>query len=93
MAAGCDKGYNLYAYAPDDYLTGNEDGSQYYPWAPTFIKGLEKIGNTYTEVYTDTPNGVDGMFDGIKNSILYEIQSGTVKDPIGTITPLMVWTL
>lgn len=78
-----DKGYNLYAYAPDDYLTGNEDGSQYYPWAPTFIKGLEKIGNTYTEVYTDTPNGVDGMFDGIKNSILYEIQSGTVKDPIG----------
>ena len=25
----------------------------------------------------------DGMFDGIKNSILSEIQSGTVKDPIG----------
>ena len=78
-----DKGYNLYAYAPDDYLTGNEDGSQYYPWAPTFIKGLEKIGNTHTEIYTDTQKGVKGMFDGIKNSILYDIQSGTVKDPIG----------
>ncbi len=78
-----DKGYNLYAYAPDDYLTPNENGGQYYPWAPTFIEGLSTIGDTYTEVYTDTPNGVDGMFDGIKNSILYEIQSGTVTDHIG----------
>lgn len=76
-------GYNLYAYAPDDYLTPNDDGGQHYPWAPTFIKGLNTIGGTYTEIYTDTPDGVDGMFDGIKNSILYEIQSGTVTDPIG----------
>lgn len=76
-------GYNLYAYVPNDYLAPNKDGGQYYPWAPTFIEGLHTIGDTYTDVYTDSPNGVDGMFDGIKNSILYEIQSGTVTDPIG----------
>ena len=81
--AAAAEGYHLYAYAPTDYLGYNDEGGQHYPWAPTFIKGLSTIGNTYTELYEDTPAGVNGMFDGIKNSVLYEIQRGTVTDPIG----------
>lgn len=63
-------GYNLYAYA-----TQNSD----YSWGPIFIENLKDIAGSSSKV----PDNVSGMFDGVKNSILYEIQSGTVKDPIG----------
>lgn len=67
-----DEGYNLYAYADQKY-------TEQYPWGPNFIGGLDTIGGVSGAVPEDT----DGMFDGVKNSILYEIQSGTVTDPIG----------
>lgn len=63
-------GYNLYAYA-----TQNSD----YSWGPIFIENLKDIAGSSSKV----PDNVSGMFDGVKNSILYEIQSGTVTDPIG----------
>lgn len=34
-------------------------------------------------MYTDNETGVSGMFNDVKNTILYEIMSGTVTDVIG----------
>ena len=65
-------GYQLYAYADQKY-------TDQYPWGPNFIAGLYTIGGVSGPVPSDTT----GMFDGVKNSILYEIQSGTVTDEIG----------
>lgn len=69
------KGYQLYAYAADDYLSQ-------YPWGPNFISSLNTIGGT-SKMYTDNETGVSGMFNDVKNTILYEIMSGTVTDVIG----------
>lgn len=89
-AASVDYVNDYWAYhreiSVDDY-SAYTDAAKWIATAEA--NGIQKLITTYqrdyigTEVYTDTPNGVDGMFDGIKNSILYEIQSGTVKDPIG----------
>ena len=65
------KGYNLYAYADPKY-------DAQYPWAPNFIRGLSTIGG----VSGNVPENTVGMFERVKNSILYEIQDGTVTDPI-----------
>ena len=65
-------GYQLYAYADQKY-------TDKYPWGPNFIAGLYTIGGVSGPVPSDTT----GMFDGVKNSILYEIQRGTVTDKIG----------
>lgn len=71
------KGYQLYAFASDYYVKhGN------YPWGPNFIKGLSTIGGV-SAFYTDDAANVEGMFDGVENSVLYEIQKGTVTDIIG----------
>ena len=72
-----DAGYVLHAYASDSYIS-----SEKYPWGPNFISGLSTISGTST-LYNDTANQVDGMFDSVKNSILYEIQKGTVTDVVG----------
>lgn len=77
-------GYNLYSFVSTDYVPAggslNQEG--YYPWAVNFFSNLNEIGGSATQ-YDDTSTGVSGMFDGVENSILYEIQSGTVADPIG----------
>lgn len=77
-------GYHLYAFAPNDYCDGIEDELNHeYPWAPYFIGSLSTIGGS-SQIYTDDASGVDGMFDGVKNSVIYEINSGTVTDTIGS---------
>ncbi len=67
------KGYQLYAYT-----SVNEN----YPWASVFISNFSTIGGVST-LYTDDQNGVDGMFDGVKNTVLYKVMRGTVNDVIG----------
>ncbi len=64
--------YNLYAYA-------GQDQANNYPWAPVFIQNLGDIAGTSQAI----PDDVSDMFDNVKNTILYEIQSGTVTDVIG----------
>lgn len=71
-----DRGYELYAFSADDYV-------EKYPWAPNFISGLDTISGT-AALYTDNDNGVAGMFDNVKNTVLYEIQKGRVIDVIGS---------
>ena len=61
----------MYAYADPKY-------DAQYPWAPNFIRGLSTIGG----VSGNVPENTVGMFERVKNSILYEIQDGTVTDPI-----------
>ncbi len=63
--------WNLYAYA-----TQNNS----YPWGPNFVENLSKVADGKSG---PVPASVDGMFDTVKNSILYEIQKGTVTDTIG----------
>lgn len=77
-----DAGYQLYAFASDKYDRQpiNEEG--HYPWAAAFISNLDTIGGFSTE-FTDDATKVDGMFNGVKNSVLYEIQKGTVTDVVG----------
>ncbi len=79
-------GYNLYAFASDKYANGtdanlNEEG--YYPWASQFIGNLSTIGGTSYIFNEDSPADVDGMFDGVCNTILYTLDHGTVTDVIG----------
>lgn len=74
-----DAGYHAYAYA--DASTGTNAGFvTTYPWASGFVGSLNTLGGNSAVI---TADGVDGMFDSVKNSILYEIQSGTVTDRIG----------
>lgn len=72
-----EKSYQLYAFAAEDYVTSGA-----YPWGPNFIKGLSTIGGV-SAFYTDDATGVEDMFDGVKNDVLYEIEKGTVTDIIG----------
>lgn len=79
-----DAGYHTYAFAdttgdPDTSNT-NAYNAKLYPWASAFINGLGTLGGYSTVVGSD---GINGMFDGVKDSILYEIQSGTVTDVVG----------
>ncbi len=63
--------WNLYAYATQNSR---------YPWGPNFVENLSKVAGGKSG---PVPDSVDGMFDTVKNSILYEIQEGTVTDTIG----------
>ncbi|WP_125114972.1 S-layer homology domain-containing protein [Agathobaculum sp. Marseille-P7918] len=81
-----DAGYRLYAFASDKYAKGtdanlNEEG--YYPWASAFIGNLDTIGGFSSIFDEDDENDYSGMFDGVKNTVLYEIMSGTINDVIG----------
>ena len=86
--AGCawedaaEKGYTLYSFVSTDYIqSGSLNTEGYYPWAVNFFANLDEIGG-YSTQYDDGASNVDGMFDDVKNSVLYEIQDGTVTDPI-----------
>ncbi len=68
-----DKGYELYAFSSENLN---------YPWASVFFSKLNTIGGRST-LYTDNETGVDGMFDGVENTVLYEIMEGTINDVIG----------
>ncbi len=79
-------GYQLYAFASDKYAKGtdadlNKEG--YYPWASAFIGNLDAIGGFSSIFDEDDPNDYSGMFDGVKNTVLYEIMSGYINDVIG----------
>ena len=77
-----EKGYTLYSFVSTDYIqSGSLNTEGYYPWAVNFFANLNEIGG-YSTQYDDGASNVDGMFDDVKNSVLYEIQSGTVTDPI-----------
>lgn len=77
-------GVTLFAYA-DSTGDPNTKGSNAYnsinnPWAASYISSLDTIAGTSGMVDN---NAVDGMFDGVMNTVLYEIESGTVTDVIG----------
>lgn len=70
-----DDGYQLYAFA-------STERASTYPWGPNFVGGLGTIGGVST-TYSDTETGVDGIFDGVKNSVIYELEEGVITDVIG----------
>lgn len=77
-------GVTLFAYA-DSTGDPNVEGSNAYnaknhPWAAPYIASLDTIAGTSGMVEDGT---VEGMFDGVMNTVLYEIASGTVTDTIG----------
>lgn len=71
-------GYNAYAYA--DASADNASNAAAYPWASNFVSSLYTVGGKSGKI---TDSNVDGIFDNVKNSVLYEIESGTVYDTIG----------
>lgn len=71
-------GVSLFAYA--DTTSSNAGNALTYPWASRFISSLDTVAGVSGIVDDST---VDGMFDGVMNSVLYEIASGTVTDVIG----------
>lgn len=71
-------GYHAYAYAELDY-DNPEDELNYYPWGSDWVESLKTIGGTSSAV----PKNTEGMFDEVKSSILYAVQSGTINDVIG----------
>ena len=70
--------YNAYAYEDPRYA---KDGS--YIWAANAISNLSDLGG-YSTTLPETVEEYDGMFDTVKSSVLYEIQSGVVTDEIGS---------
>lgn len=70
--------YNAYAYEDPRYA---KDGS--YIWAAKAISNLSDLGG-YSTTLPETVEEYDGMFDTVKSSVLYEIQSGVVTDEIGS---------
>ena len=70
--------YNAYAYEDPRYA---KDGS--YIWAANAISNLSDLGG-YSTTLPQTVEEYDGMFDTVKSSVLYEIQSGKVTDVIGS---------
>ena len=73
--------YHSYAYAEQDYAAT-------YPWAPDWIENLSSVGGTSGAVPEDTT----GMFDDVKSSILYTIESGSVTDIIGDSFDLDIYS-
>lgn len=71
-------GYHAYAFA--DVTEPNAANAVKFPWASKFIGSLNTVGGT-SAIIDDTD--VSGMFDSVKNSILYTIQKGVVNDVIG----------
>ena len=74
-----DAGYHAYAFA-DVTDGGNDTNARTYPWASCFIYGLHTIGGNTGVIGS---GNVDGMFDDVKSSVVYAIESGTVTDVIG----------
>lgn len=70
--------YNAYAYEDPRYA---KDGK--YIWAANAISNLSDLGG-YSTTLPQTVEEYDGMFDTVKSSVLYEIQSGEVIDEIGS---------
>ncbi len=71
-------GYHAYAYA--DTTSANAGNAASFPWGSKFIGSLDTLGGS-SKVISD--NEIEGMFNDVKNTILYEIMSGTVTDVIG----------
>ena len=71
-------GYHAYAFA--DVTEPNAANAVTFPWASKFIGSLNTAGGT-SAIIDDTD--VSGMFDSVKNSILYTIQKGVVNVVIG----------
>lgn len=71
-------GVTLFAYA--DATGSNAANAVSHPWAFDFVSSLGTVSGTSGLVDDNT---VDGMFDGVMNTVLYEIQRGTVTDVIG----------
>lgn len=69
-------GFNLYAYADDKY-------SSSYPWSTAFVGSLNTVGG-YSTIFNNSSTQVEGMFDNVRDTILYTIENGTVTDIIGT---------
>ncbi len=69
-----DSGYNAYAYEDPRYTQ--------YMWASNAISSLSTIGG-YSDTLPTNEDEYDGMFDGVKSSILYAVESGNVHDEIG----------
>ena len=70
--------YNAYAYADPRYAKSGD-----YLWAYNAISNLGDLGDAS---YTLPENAADydGMFDAVKSTVLYDIESGTVTDVIGS---------
>lgn len=73
-----DAGYTCYANICDKY---NGLGS-YYSIGYNFGLGLRTLGGV-SRGYTEGASNVNGMFDNVKNTILYAMNSGDVVDVIG----------
>lgn len=78
-------GYHAYAYA-DASTAANAAFVTTYPWASAFVGSLNTLGGN-SAVIEETD--VNGMFDDVKNSVLYEIDHGTVTDQIGNYFTLV----
>ena len=78
-------GVTLFAYADatgDPSVDGtNAKNAANNPWASAFVSSLDTVAGVSGMVEDGT---VDGMFDGVMNTVLYEIASGTVTDVIGS---------
>ena len=70
--------YNAYAYADPRYAkSGN------YLWAYNAISNLGDLGDASYRLPENAAD-YDGMFDAVKSTVLYDIESGTVTDVIGS---------
>lgn len=69
--------YHAYSYADPRYA---KDGK--YLWAYKAFSNLSSLGG-YSTVIPASADDYSGMFDAVKSSVLYEIESGTVTDVIG----------
>lgn len=81
-AAG--KGYQLYSFVSDKYdaENGTLNTEGYYPWAAKFFSNFSDIAGHSEEYNEGASASYDGMFDDVKNDILYGIKSGVVTDVI-----------
>lgn len=71
--------YNVYAYGDTRYKYNIEENLQ---WAVKWISNLGDIAG-YSQELPEDKADYEGMFDTVKSSVLYSIQSGTVTDVIG----------
>lgn len=70
--------YHAYAYADPRYMNNGK-----YEWAYNAISNLGDLKG-YSAAIPSTESEYSGMFDAVKSSVLYEFQSGTVTDVIGS---------
>ncbi len=70
--------YNAYAYADPRYAKSGD-----YLWAYNAISNLGDLGDA-SYALPENAADYDGMFDAVKSTVLYDIESGTVTDVIGS---------